>query len=559
MVFMNSSFLLLLLLGGQGGMSYSFHLPGKIKRTCCRISSVEISHRDRGPFVSTRNTDNPGFAWANSQTNTALEVSQGATSGDDVSASEGMTKASIFVGVITAAMGYLYGKVLSLCVKTVWHTLPRMLQDKNLNPTYFITGVCTFGGLLMGILSNALSSSTFTVADFVSLFSSSDAKALPSSRVYLLPLLLLSLVTSTFGFSVGPEAPMVCAGALIGASFARYLYGNGEETATIENQETLAYAGASGALTAFMGIPIAGSIFALELTSSHAGMNKAGGKRALSSTILSSIAALVTIQAIFDPFSVVGGHFNYGAVGPLAGRTMIATAIACGAGGGLLGTVFHVLVGAIKKVSWTTNIGLKSSSTNDNKQNLWQRPVIVKTIIGLLVGLISSNYPQTLFWGEGSLQTMISGQHTPFTNTKHGLSQILTSAARVNPNLPFESASAAAQVGVAKLVAIALACAGKFPGGIIFPLMFAAAPLAHSISSILSVQSGLVPLIVMCLMASTQAAVTRTPLATALILSLTASAKTELSVMLPGMILSSYLGVYFSRLFSKKSYFAYNE
>ena len=69
----------------------------------------------------------------------------------------------------------------------------------------------------------------------------------------------------------------------------------------------------------------------------------------------------------------------------------------------------------------------------------------------------------------------------------------------------------------------------------------------------------MVPLVVMCLMASTQAAVTRTPLATVLILSLSASAKTELSVMLPGMILSSYLGVYFSRLFSKNSYFAYNE
>ena len=89
--------------------------------------------------------------------------------------------------------------------------------------------------------------------------------------------------------------------------------------------------------------------------------------------------------------------------------------------------------------------------------------------------------------------------------------------------------------------------------------MYIAAPLAHSVSSLLNLQSGLVPLIVMCLMASTQAAVTRTPLATALILSLTASAKTELSVMLPGMILSSYLGVYFSCMFSKKSYFTYNE
>jgi H+/Cl- antiporter ClcA len=372
-------------------------------------------------------------------------------------------KASVLVGVVTAAMGYLYGKVLSFCVTTLWHKLPKMLSGGNLNPTYFITGLCTFGGLLMGVLSSALSSSTFTVADFVAQYSSaSGSKSLPSIRVYLLPLLLLSLVTSAFGFSVGPEAPMVCAGALIGASIARYLYGcEKETTASNDHQETLAYAGAAGALTAFMGIPIAGSIFALELTSSHAGMNKAGGNQALSSTIMSSIAALVAIRALFNPSSAVGGHFNYGAVGTLSGCTMIRTAFACGAGGALLGTLFHKLVGAIKQVSWATN----TASTDGSTKNSWKRPVIVKTVIGLLVGLISSKYPQTLFWGEGSLQTVISGQHTPFIGTKHGLAEMLTSAARVNPNLPFASAAAAAQVGVAKLVAIALACAGKFPGG----------------------------------------------------------------------------------------------
>jgi len=498
--------------------------------------------------------DNQYFINDPSQRNVAIKVSAGgATVEGDVNASGGIMKASVVVGVITAAMGYLYGKILSFCVTTVWHTLPAILQ--NLNPTYFITGLCTFGGLLMGILSSALSSSAFTVADFVAIFSSSGPKSLPSARTYLFPLLLLSLITSTFGFSVGPEAPMVCAGALIGASFARYVYGNDEENT--DNQETLAYAGAAGALTAFMGIPVAGSIFALELTSSHAGMNEAGGKQALSSTIMSSIAALVVIKAIFKPMAAIGGHFSYNPVGNLAGRTMITTAIACGAGGGLLGTVFHTLVGTIKKISWNTNFSLTKGASNDKKSNL--RPIIVKTCIGLLVGIISANYPQTMFWGEGSLQTVISGQHTAFIDTKHGLSQVLTSAARVNPSLPFESAAAAAQVGIAKLFAIALACAGKFPGGIIFPLMFAAAPLAHSVSSLLAVQSGLVPLIVMCLMASTQAAVTRTPLATVFILALTASADTQLSVMLPGMLLSSYLGVYFSRVFSKQSYFAYSD
>lgn len=557
-IFANNSVLLVLLLGGHDVTS-SFHLPGKKSHPSCKSGVISGQQQPSGiatiPSGDTYNRYILGGTFG-TKSNTALEVSPGgAFAGGDAVGNDGIMKASIAVGVITAAMGYLYGKVLSLCVKTVWHTFPSMLEAKNLNPAYLITGLCTFGGLLMGILSSALSSTTFTVADFVSIFSSSGPKSLPSSRTFLLPLLLLSLVTSTFGFSVGPEAPMVCAGALIGASFARYLYGNNNDVST-ENQETLAYAGAAGALTAFMGIPVAGSIFALELTSSHAGVNKAGGKRALSSTIMSSIAALVVIRAVLDPFSAVGGHFDYGAVGSLAGCKAIITAIACGAGGGLLGTIFHNLVGAMKKIAWTPS---SVPAPDAKKQGAWKRPLVVKTLIGLLVGIISANYPQTLFWGEGSLQTVISGQHTAFINTKHGLSAMLTSVARVNPSLPFQNAAAAAQVGVAKLVSIALACAGKFPGGIIFPLMFAAAPLAHSASSLLSLQSGLVPVVVMCLMASTQAAVTRTPLATALILSLSASAKTELSVMLPSMILSSYLGVYFSRVFSKKSYFAYNE
>lgn len=153
---------------------------------------------------------------------------------------------------------------------------------------------------------------------------------------------------------------------------------------------------------------------------------------------------------------------------------------------------------------------------------------------------------------------MIDGQQTAFSATKHGLSELLISVARVNPSLPFTSVAAATQVGIAKLLAIALACAGKFPGGIIFPLFFAAAPLAHACSSILGLSS-VVPVAVMCLMASTQAAVTRTPLATALILSLTASATTELSVMLPACLVSSYLGVYLSQRLSRNSYFKYNE
>lgn len=50
-------------------------------------------------------------------------------------------------------------------------------------------------------------------------------------------------------FNVNPVvAPMVCAGALIGSSYSRRRYGSSKR-----NQEILSYAGAAGALTAFMG------------------------------------------------------------------------------------------------------------------------------------------------------------------------------------------------------------------------------------------------------------------------------------------------------------------
>ncbi len=227
---------------------------------------------------------------------------------------------------------------------------------------------------------------------------------------------------------------------------------------------------------------------------------------------------------------------------------MILTSVACGLGGGLLGTIFHKMVHKLKKLAW---------NTKKENEKPWKRHLLVKTIIGLLVGIISTNFPQTLFWGEGSLQTVIDGHQTAFSATKHGLSDVLSSAARVNPSVPFATPVAAAQVGIAKLISIALACSGKFPGGIIFPLFFAAAPFAHACSSF--VGPSLMPVAVFCLMAATQASVTRTPLATAFILTLSASSATELSLLLPACLVSSYLGVFFSRVLSKESYFSYNE
>lgn len=543
-------FALLLIATSHDVISYVHPFPGTT--TTRNLVAPLTSSHFRESFLPVRSLGKKPTLKFKSNNNGKTRLNAIAESAEKNVKDDELLPASIIVGTITALMGFSYGKALAFSQKTLWTTFPNLLLQKlgALNPAYFITGMMTAGGLILGLLSSKLST-TFTVYDFVSAYSAAPVEVLPSSGIHLVPLLLLSLLTSAFGFSLGPEAPMVCAGALVGASLARKFYSKSVDNAEdmIRIQETLTYAGAAGSLTAFMGIPIAGSIFALEMTRSNAGLSKAGS-RALSPAILSSIAALAVIRGIVIPNKSVGGHFTYGAIGSLSGRATIATSIACGVGGALLGTFFHKLVKFLKKIAWPKSV-LK------DKKLYARHNVLIKTLVGLLVGILCTNYPQTLFWGEGSLQTVIDGQQTAFSATKHGLSNMLTGAAKVDPNLPFQSAFAAAQVGIVKIVSIALACAGKFPGGIIFPLFFAAAPLAHAFAPFIG--SNILPVAVMCLMASTQASVTRTPFATALILSLMASSTTELSLMLPSLLLASYLGVYVSRKLSSKTYFWYRE
>ncbi len=444
----------------------------KVQESCSFLAPVSLGGIDIGSNKKYPQTSNSFDDKKNNiariqkfRAGAAITAGDASKQKDD---SDSILSKAMLVGAVTAAMGFIYGKVLGASVRTVWQTLPayvlRKVGRENFNPVYFITSICTAGGVIIGLLS-AKFGTVFNVGDLVSSYSSTPPKRLPGLGGNLMPLLLMSLITSMMGFSVGPEAPLCAGGALVGTAISKYLE-TGDETVSAQNEEVLAYAGAAGALTAFMGIPLAGSIFALEVTRSDAGI---ASTKALSPSVLSSVSAIILMRAVLLPSVSIGGHFTYASIGNLSGLTTITTALATGLGGALIGTVFHKLVAMIKTIAWTSpsNTSLKGS------ENTWKKPVIVKGLIGLMVGIISCYYPQTLFWGEGSLQTVIDGHLTPFSETKHGLPQLLTSVANVNPSVPFQSATAAAQVGVAKLVAIALACAGKFPGGIIFPLMFA--------------------------------------------------------------------------------------
>ncbi len=527
------------------------------------VSDTSVATKTAAAFVRPK-TNQPSAQSINSIASNDVESNDDDDDDDDGT----VFRQAAIVGIATAAMGYVYGHILDGTVNGLWNFLPNYLQTRgmldNALGTYYIPLTCSIGGLLMGILSMKLKPS-FVVADFVKALSGSEADMtiFPSKLMPALSnLLLLSLVTSTFGFSVGPEAPMVCAGGLVGKALSN----RWNNECNTQRDVIMTYAGAAGALTAFMGIPLAGSVFALELTRASAGMASAASG-ALVPAVAASVAALAFIRGIADPMSSVGGHFRYlPGIPNLSGRVTILTSVVCGIGGALIATFFHKFVHFLKDALWSELVPDDNNGKDGSVQtSIFQidREILVKTIIGIAVGVLSMKYPSTMFWGEGSLQTAIDGQKTPFSDTKHGrgLPSFLTAHANVNPNTPIESSWAAIQVGVAKLTSIALACAGKFPGGIIFPLFFAAAPIANAICLFLSQHIGIQvnSLAVMALMASTQASVTRTPLATVLMLTLSASPDTELSKMLPCVILSSYMGVFSSRYLSKESYFAYSK
>jgi H+/Cl- antiporter ClcA len=101
-------------------------------------------------------------------------------------------------------------------------------------------------------------------------------------------------------------------------------------------------------------------------------------------------------------------------------------------------------------------------------------------------------------------------------------------------------ASGALQVATAKLAAIALAVAAGLPGGVIFPLFFAGAALAQSLTTALLPSSRLLPLATVCTMAGLQAATTRTPLSSVLMLVGSAAAFIDVAAALPFAATSAY-------------------
>ncbi|KAI0562748.1 hypothetical protein FGB62_54g15 [Gracilaria domingensis] len=298
-------------------------------------------------------------------------------------------------------------------------------------------------------------------------------------------MLVASQVSILGGGSLGPEAPLVAICASIGGWVSMTVFK--QQYKNLVRKHTLC--GMACALAAFFGVPLGGSLFALEIN------NRLGYE--YFEHALEAIASGTICLVVFRGLAQLP-------IGPIYFFTDIkldsssAHLVVVGAVLGLIGAGFAALfahghwavVKQLKKLGWDTD------------------PVKLSVFGGVGIVILGLLFPQTLFWGEFEMQTI--GSLSPASKLPHiwpttGLT-----------GFEIKGWFSAFLVGVAKLVAISFTVAGGYRGGFIFPFFAAGAAFGRSITFLFP---SIPPVVaVLSLASGINVAITRTALATPLIL-----------------------------------------
>jgi hypothetical protein len=122
---------------------------------------------------------------------------------------------TLIVGIASALLGYLYSKCLKIGFNVLWKQFPNSSISKSFIPSSkHIMVTMTLAGTIVATLSTLYFPKMFSAHEYIHILSKEDNPNMdkfPGNVVKsIVPLMGLSLLTSVSGFSLGPEAPMVC-------------------------------------------------------------------------------------------------------------------------------------------------------------------------------------------------------------------------------------------------------------------------------------------------------------------------------------------------------------
>lgn len=381
------------------------------------------------------------------------------------------------IGIAGGLVASAYYFLLESSMHLVWHQVPEMLQVRF--PGEFLVKnyvwiAATIGGLLVG-LSLYFMGLPGEVAFVVDQVHDPGRIAMRQTPA----MIVASLFSIVAGGSAGPEAPLVQVNGSIGGWLGTKL------NLSLPTVRVLTFCGMSAALGAFFGAPLGGALFALELP------HRRGLEyyEAIIPAVLSAILSFTVFR--FSTGLSIGGMYHFESIPPLTLINLIEGAIlgVVGAGVALLFVLIFRLVGYLT-------------------EPLHHQTILLATLGGLSIGLIALVFPQTLFFGEKQIDTIIE------QGASYGIPLLL-------------------MIGLAKMLAISCTLHSGFRGGFIFPLFYIGAAVGLAIA--LGFPQIHPTISMVCMMAAVNVAITKTPLSTTVILSVIADTS-----MVPVIVIASF-------------------
>lgn len=418
---------------------------------------------------------------------------------------------SATIGVLCGVAAYLYYNILEFLLDFVWKELPKRVFVPFVKESLYWTWIPIVGmtcAVMVGlsiVLLGEPGDLKYTVECV------HEKAYVPISHAP--SMVVASQMSIVGGGSLGPEAPLVAICASVAGWVSRTIFK--QKFKNVVRKHTLC--GMACALAAFFGVPLGGSLFALEIN------NRLGYEyfeHALAA-IFSGTICLVVFRAManlpIQPiWKIVPGKDIIAASTP----TMIAT-------GALLGLVGAGLASLFAHGHWGVMKVLRG-------RGLLDKPVSLAVLGGIGICTVGVFVPQTLFWGEYEFQTVAA--LAPTKELEH-----LWPAGGLT-GLEITGFSTALLVGFAKLAAISFTVAGGYRGGFIFPFFCAGAAFGRAITFLFPSISPVVA--TLSIAAGINVTITRTALATPLILCALAGEPNAMPPVLAASLAAAFITVY---------------